>query len=302
MTAKTARTRKSFKNDAPKINVNFGELQHDAMIATRDAAAESERLAAIQLSLEETFADLPVQEAEASDAVLDLVAQEIAAEEMRDELQAPATPTGPSFRELMDLLDDTDIEMAQRTINAAIDERAQFELQKKGDGHNIQRTLKKAREGMGVSKAPARVLIAAAVDTAFVNRTQHDGSRYNVYAIDKVVDILRALGSDAGEVKNAINRACLKSIFALQAAGHAFSLELAKACASDKYGVEIAVRKHLTRHTVSASTAPTQASSTMQALETLGVVKREGSSRNPTFTLTDAPITAALKEKIQKAA
>nr|WP_272481345.1 hypothetical protein [Methylobacterium sp. B34] len=34
----------------------------------------------------------------------------------------------------------------------------------------------------------------------------------------------------------------------------------------------------------------------MQALETLGIVKREGSSRNPTFTLTDAPITKRLEE------
>ncbi|AWV14862.1 hypothetical protein A3862_04550 [Methylobacterium sp. XJLW] len=57
----------------------------------------------------------------------------------------------------------------------------------------------------------------------------------------------------------------------------------------------MAIRKHLLRHTVSASTAPTQASSTMQALETLGIVRREGSARNSTFHLTEAPVTQQLE-------
>jgi ABC-type microcin C transport system duplicated ATPase subunit YejF len=53
---------------------------------------------------------------------------------------------------------------------------------------------------------------------------------------------------------------------------------------------------HLVRHTVSASTAPTQASSTMQALETLGVVKRSGSGKNPVFEVVDGPLTRKIEE------
>jgi hypothetical protein len=34
----------------------------------------------------------------------------------------------------------------------------------------------------------------------------------------------------------------------------------------------------------------------MQVLEPLGIVRREGPSRNPTFHLTDASITKRLKE------
>jgi hypothetical protein len=63
----------------------------------------------------------------------------------------------------------------------------------------------------------------------------------------------------------------------------------------------VSLRSALHRHTVSASTAPTQASSTMQALETLGLVKREGSVRNPTFTLTDHPAVAHLEARMMAA-
>ena len=62
-----------------------------------------------------------------------------------------------------------------------------------------------------------------------------------------------------------------------------------------------AIRKVLIRHTVSASTAPTQASSTMQALATLGVVKAEGSTRNPVYKLTNHPVVEKL-EVLLKAA
>ncbi|WP_372708705.1 hypothetical protein, partial [Klebsiella pneumoniae] len=142
-------------------------------------------------------------------------------------------------------------------------------------------------------KDTSRVMLAAQVDPSFINRTLHDGSCYNVYAIDKVADAVKGLAD--GVVSNAINRACMVSLFNMRKAGLPFTGEVAKACASDKHPIDLAIRKHLVRHTVSASTAPTQASSTMQALETLGIVKREGSSRNPTFTLTDAPIVQRLE-------
>ncbi len=177
-------------------------------------------------------------------------------------------------------------------ITAAIDARSAFETEKHGASHNIHKTLSKVRKAL-MWKDTSRVMLAANVDPAFINRTLHDGSRYNFYAVDKVADAVKGLAD--GVVSNAINRACMVSLFQMRKAGIPFTGEIAKACASDKVHVDVAIRKHLLRYTVSASTAPTQASSTMQALETLGIVRREGSARKPTFHLTDAPVTRQLE-------
>ncbi len=54
-------------------------------------------------------------------------------------------------------------------------------------------------------------MLAAQVDPAFINRTLHDGSRYNVYAVDKVADAVKGIAD--GVISNAINRACMVSLF-----------------------------------------------------------------------------------------
>lgn len=146
----------------------------------------------------------------------------------------------------------------------------------------------------------ASVTLACNVDPAILNRSLHEGSRYNVYAIGKLADAIFALSG--GQVSNAINNAVMRSLFRFRAAGKTFTGEMAKAAASDKIRVDAAVREHLVRHTVSASTAPTQASSTMQALETLGIVKRTGGTKNPTYELTDSPVVRKLEEVLAKAA
>lgn len=198
-----------------------------------------------------------------------------------------------TFREAMASFDEVAVQGMTTLITATIDARTAFETGKHGDGSNIQKTLRKVRKAL-MWKDTSRVMLAANIDPAFLNRTLHDGSRYNVYAVDKVADAVKGLAD--GIVGNAITRACMVSLFQMRKAGLPFTGEIAKACASDKVPVELVIRKHLLRHTVSASTAPTQASSTMQALETLGIVRREGAARNPTFHLTDSPITRRLEE------
>lgn len=172
----------------------------------------------------------------------------------------------PSFQALMLCHDELSVQGMTAEITAAIDARSAFETEKHGSGHNIHKTLSKVRKAL-MWKDTSRVMLAANVDPAFINRTLHDGSRYNVYAVDKVADAVKGLAN--GVVSNAINRACMVSLFQMRKAGIPFTGDIAKACASDKVHVDVAIRKHLMRHTVSASTAPTQASSTMQALETL---------------------------------
>lgn len=183
--------------------------------------------------------------------------------------------------------------MAHRAVKA-IDERADFEHVKDPDNTKIQGTLKKVRATL-TSLDAARVLIATNVDPVVFNRVIHEGARYNVYAMGKLADAIR--GVSVGAVSNAINLACMKSLFRFRAAGAVFTHDMAKCAASDKIRVERAVNEMLVRHTVSASTAPTQASSTMQALETLGIVARTGGGKNPTFTLTANPIV----DRLQKA-
>lgn len=213
--------------------------------------------------------------------------------------QAEANETVTAYDELLSTIEPEKIDNMVTWIADAMDARADFEERKNPENSNIQRTLKKAREQL-VTKRAAKVLIAANVDPAFINRTLHDGARYNVYALGKLADVVYAI-TDKGTLGNAINRACMKSLFACRAAGFTFNLETAKAAASDKVQIDAAIRKVLVRHTVSSSTAPTQASSTMQALATLGVVKAEGSTRNPTYKLTEHPVVEKL-EVLLKAA
>jgi hypothetical protein len=95
------------------------------------------------------------------------------------------------------------------------------------------------------------VMAAANVDPAVFNRTLHDGSRYNVYAIDKFADAVRA--HTAGIVLNRINRACmLRSLFKFWVAVVAFTGEMAKCAALDKIRVDARVKELLIRHAVAS--------------------------------------------------
>src|SRR5690606_11506121 len=145
------------------------------------------------------------------------------------------------------------------------DERSDFEARKNPDNDSIQKSLKKSRSALQRHQVAA-LIAATNVRPDFINGSRSVGSAYNVYAIDKVADLVAGL--NGGFVRNAINLAVCKSLFRFRAAGETFTGEMARAAASDKLRVQGAIKAHLVRHTVSASTAPTQASSTMSALQT----------------------------------
>jgi hypothetical protein len=295
--------RKISKKIAAETTLNAGDFGAHVPDYT-DHVRREDRAA----SLAQTFAAEGLQERDAALAALEIQPEDVAslapAKEIdtlerqpgadeTEELVAQPIEEIADFRVLMLAHDELAVQSMTAEITAAIDARSAFETEKHGTSHNIHKTLSKVRKAL-MWKDTSRVMLAANVDPAFINRTLQDGSRYNVYAVDKVADAVTGLAD--GVVSNAINRACMVSLFQMREAGIPFTGEIAKACASDKVHVDLAIRKHLVRHTVSASTAPTQASSTMQALETLGIVRREGAARNPTFHLTDAPITHRLEE------
>lgn len=225
------------------------------------------------------------------DAVIDAISNQLDREEQADR---------PEYDHVLENLDSDLVDTTVFKIADALDARAAFQLEKDPDNAKIQATIKKARQQM-VTKRAARVLIAANVDVAFFNRSVHTGSRYNVYALGKLGDLVVGL-TNGGVIANAVNLACMRSLFKFRAAGMAFTGDMAKAATSDKIRVEEHVRKVLIRHTVSASTAPTQSSSTMQALVTLGIVTASGGTKNPTYTLTDHPSVAKLEKDLMKAA
>lgn len=195
-------------------------------------------------------------------------------------------------------------------IRNGLDDREAFEVAQserealekgKEPNANIFRTLKKVRTQMVTMRA-AKLLVAIDVEPAFINRTVNEGSRYNVYALGKLSDVI--YGVTDGALQNAINLACLRSLFAMKRAGLGFDMETAKGACSRQYALKklsAAVRSHLISHTVSESTAPTQASSTMQALTTLGVVRCNGAGKNASYELTDAPITRKLEAMLKAA-
>ncbi|WP_062120449.1 hypothetical protein [Aureimonas sp. AU40] len=187
----------------------------------------------------------------------------------------------------------------QHHIAAEIDDRMDYESDKGNE--TIQRSLKSSRAKMTTDLLAAYAFAATSVDPSVFNVGRASTNRYNVYAIDKVADLARSLAS-GHFMKNAINRAVCRSLFTFRHSGERFTMEIAKAACSDKIRVSPAISRHLIRHTVSASTAPTQASSTMQALETLGIVKNVGTARGAVYELTDTAQARALEELCTKAA
>lgn len=179
-------------------------------------------------------------------------------------------------------------------INSEFDARAQHEADTNPGNTNIQDTLKKQRKKMALPGI-AGMMLATNVDPVVINRSISEGKRFNVYAIDKLNDLLHGLNS--GHFKNEINAAVMRSLFKFRKAGVSFTGVAAAAAASDKVQVDAQMKALLIRHTVSASTAPTQSSSTMSALQALGVVVNKGSAKYPLWELTNNPVVKELEAK-----
>lgn len=208
-------------------------------------------------------------------------------------------PEEPTFDDILGAIDDADKKAMAQKVSDAIDARIKRLKTEKPDNDTQPATLNKCRSKLALPSRAA-VLIAVGADETFIDESRSSGNHYNVYGIDKVADLVAALSGDG--LKNAINRAITRSLFQFRAAGQKFTGETAKAAASDKIRLtDKTLERLLIRHTVSAGTAPTQSSSTMQALQTLGIVKNAGSVKFPVYELTDSPQTAQL-EKILKAA
>jgi hypothetical protein len=175
------------------------------------------------------------------------------------------------------------------------DARIVYEKKKNSENDNITKTLKKSSAKLA-SVSASRVMMTCNVAASFINRNERVNARYNVYASEKLADIVASL-RDASVFKNAINNAIVRSMFKCDAAKIAFTHKLAIASTSDKVNVDATMRKHLVRHTVSVSTASTQASSTMNALVTANICEEYRDDNNSVaYRLRDNVQVNALRE------
>lgn len=200
-----------------------------------------------------------------------------------------------SFIEARDAVTLAEVTAMQTDLIAAFSNRAAYERASNPNNDNIQETLSKVQKGH-LAHAISQGFVAAGVDPNYLNKSEVAGKRRNVYALLKLQDLI--YGASSGHLKNAINIAVLVSMVKLERVKIGFTGVIAKACASDKSPVETSVAVHLRRHTVSESTASTQSSSTMTALEDLGVVVNTGSQKFPLWSFTDTALAKRLREVI----
>jgi hypothetical protein len=151
----------------------------------------------------------------------------------------------------------------------------------------------KAEKAKLTTPALAALSLAAEMSPDFVNRVSRGDARFNVYAIKKITDLMNGLNGQA--MRNAINIAIIKSMLACEKAGVPFTGQIAQAAVSDKLPLKKELDAIMTRHNVGASTAPTQASSTMNALMMTGVARNTGTTRNPVYELKATPQTEVLR-------
>lgn len=288
--------------------VSMEEFFNQAAGAVADMGKEAEEIAAA-----EAAAELAAQEAAR------LAAEDAAAQAVLDGMQPledgtgqepatnedPATdgePTAPVKRvegvlkEMKAEFEPEAKEAKKVEIVMSFDDRIAFEKAQPGLSSKMIPNLEAEQKKMATIGA-AGLFLAMDIDPGFINREVSTGSRFNVYALQKVNDLIVAL--DGGFMQNAINKAIVQSLFNFRDAGIPFTGNAALAAASDKVKADRAITKHLVRHTVSANTASTQKSSTMTALKTLGIVENSGTRGNEVWTLTDTPATRRLEEIVR---
>jgi len=229
----------------------------------------------------------------AEDAPVDVAVVEEIQAVVADDTPPATVEEDVDFEQILVSIHPETSQAVMDEMSAQIDERKKMEMAKDSYNDNIHKTLSKVRNTM-VRHFAARVLIATQVSPSFITEQSREGEHYNVYAMGKLNDLVDGLCGLP--LRNAINIAIVRSMFALSKKGIALTRKTLECAASDKIRVaDSVIAATLIRHTVGASTAPTQTSSTMRALETLGIVKSTGSKSNTVFELLDTPQTRALE-------
>lgn len=142
-----------------------------------------------------------------------------------------------------------------------------------------------------------RSFVALGIDASFVNRNSSKFSRFNVYALQKVAEIVKAM--TGLHIRTATIRCFLKSLFACRVAEVPFTKQLQLAALSKDIRISKSHDALLTRHTLSKATAAAQRSQMIVTLEGLNMLASNNMKGDKNvITLKDTPATRQLIKMI----
>jgi hypothetical protein len=157
-------------------------------------------------------------------------------------------------------------------IVASFDRRAAYELDKNSDNDSMQKTLADMRKTVS-HNAIASIMSVANVDADFINKSERVSARFNVYSAEKVINVAQSVARV--RALNHYTRAILATCVKLAANDTLLTHDDAQSACSLSVKSKDAKREKLIvkyqKH-VSKSTADTQSSSSINALQMYNVL------------------------------
>jgi hypothetical protein len=186
----------------------------------------------------------------------------------------------------------------KQNLLVSCDARSAHELSKNPTNGSIQATLTTMRKSFD-NDAIASALLACNVNPDFLNKSERNSNRFNVYAAEKVLNIGRVIAKNPGAL-NHYTRAIVLAASALALADCTLTHADAVAACSlsvahkDKSRAKIIKSAVYQKH-VAANTAATQSSSSINALQVCNVLTETRDSANHVcYSLTDCDATREL--------
>ena len=182
-------------------------------------------------------------------------------------------------------------------INKAFAARASYEADKNSDNDSIQKTIADMSKHFA-NEAIVKAFIAANVDAEFINIQERSTNRFNVYAAQKVLNIVKASASAAS--LNHYTKAILATASAMQSNDDTINHKDAVSACSLSCKSNDAKREKLIvkyqKH-VAANTASTQSSSSINALQACKVlIESRDSSNAICYKIADTKFAKSLVE------
>lgn len=181
-------------------------------------------------------------------------------------------------------------------LQASIAARITHERCKNGDNHSIASCLNGIAKDVAHDSI-ASIMLQSNCDADFINRSERVSARYNVYAAEKVANVARAIA--VVKTLNHYTRAIFASALALEASAFVLSHKSAVAACSSSIKHSDAKQERVLKSTryakhVAAQTASTQASSSLNALATMGVFSETRDASNAVAYLVNRESFAAV--------
>jgi len=181
----------------------------------------------------------------------------------------------------------------QADFATAFTKRIEFEQQQANVSPKMLNRLHIAQKEL-TAEPVARAIAALGINADFLNNTTNKGTRFNSYALQRVIEIAKA--AYGVPPYNAVTRCFLKSMFSFCSNNLPYTqlAQLASLC--DAIRVPKSFTPYLTRHTMSKATAASQRSQMLVALEALDLLVTNGlKGEKQAIALKDTPIVRALE-------